>query len=409
MTSQNNSSDGEEEETGDYQTGAAWARGPLVLAFVALAAGLLSVLFLAQPNSPGESSVEVGFARDMAVHHAQATDMAETVRRNTQDENIYALASEIVIIQQLQIGQIRGWLGNWDLPEEGNDLPMTWMGHPTSGPMPGMASSEQISRLASLPQAEMEIEFLRLMIPHHQAGVEMAQAILDRTRRPEVRKLAQDILAGQAPEIMFMQDLLIQRGQPRMPDSLPIAGMESGSETAHHGGSTSSGGDPKAGAVARKTLQFAPWTIAVFALAWLVLRAPIWEQFDEGLPGSIMLAVAAVALLVGAAIQAGFVVGQLPVYTSYALVASVAGAVAAAVVLAAPSVRISYLTGLAISLALVASYVGLRILVPLESGAAEGSSLAGIASSFFYLIALAVSILLWLMNRDFEGEDEPVN
>ena len=379
----------------------------LILAFVALAAGLLSILLLARPATPGDSSIEVGFARDMAMHHAQATDLAEIVRRNTQDDSIYALASEIVIIQQLQIGQIRGWLATWDLPEEGKDLPMTWMGHPTTGRMPGMASSEQISRLASLPQDEMEIEFLRLMIPHHQSGVEMANAILERTRRPEVRQLAHNILGGQGPELLLMQDMLEQRGQPRMPETLLTEDTPtSGDGTAHHGGSASTSNDPNVGAVARKALQFAPWSLAVFALAWLVARAPFWEEFDDRLRPSTMQAVAAVALLVGAAIQAGFIVGQLPVYSTYALGAAVLAAIAAAVVLAASSVRTSYATGLAISATLVGVYVVLRVLAPLEWGALEGSSLAGIASGLFFFAAMAICLVMWLASRELEDESE---
>ena len=410
MTFQTSSSVVDEDEAQDSFM--VRARVPLILAFVAVAAGLLSLLFLARPDFPGESSAEAGFARDMAAHHSQATEMAEIVRKGTQDESIYAMASETVVIQQLQIGQIRGWLAVWDLPEEAKDLPMTWMGHPTDGLMPGLASSTQISRLASLPQAEMDVEFLRLMIPHHQAALEMAQAILDRTDLPEVRKLANEIIAGQGPEIQLMQDMLTQRGLPRMPDSAPIAGMmmQDGGTAMQHGGSATQGGgstsiniELEPGSVARKTLQFAPWTLAVFALAWLAVRVLPWEPFGGGnLPNPIVQGLAVATLLAGAAIQAGFIIGQSSGYGTYAFLGAMTPAICAALIVAAPSLRVSYLAGAATSAGLIALYACLRILAPLDASNAEGSSFAGIASSIFYLIALGACVVLWLQTDDFE-------
>ena len=418
MTSQNDPPAGEDEEETEYEIEARGGRWPLMLALVCLAAGLASVLFLASAQSPGESSVETGFARDMAVHHSQATEMAEIVRRYTQDDSLYALASEIVLLQQLQIGQIRGWLALWDLPEEGTDLPMTWMGHPTSGLMPGMASAEQISRLEFLPQAEMEAEFLRLMIPHHQSGVAMAEEILNRTRRPEVRKLAHDILGSQGPEILLMQDMLTRRGLPQMPETLAMPGMSNGDGATDHEGSghtagsasapASASNDLEVGAVARKTLQFVPWTLAAVALAWLFLRAFAWQAFDEVEPVSIVQSGAAIALLAGGAIQAGFIVGQLPAYSAYAFIAALAAAVAAAALLGASPVRLSYFTGLVTSFGLIALYVVSRIVVPLEAGAAEGSALAGVASVFAYFIALVICAVMWLATQGFEPDDEQV-
>lgn len=55
-------------------------------------------------------SPAVGFARDMAAHHAQAVEMAVLVRDRTNDPTMRQLALDILLTQQAQIGQIRGWL-----------------------------------------------------------------------------------------------------------------------------------------------------------------------------------------------------------------------------------------------------------------------------------------------------------
>jgi hypothetical protein len=60
------------------------------------------------------------------------------------------------------------------------------------------------------------------MIHHHQAGVEMAQAALDRTGTGVVVDLARSIVGSQQAEIGLMQSMLQARGLP--PEPLPGAG-----------------------------------------------------------------------------------------------------------------------------------------------------------------------------------------
>lgn len=48
-------------------------------------------------------------------------------------------------------------------------------------------------------------EFLSEMIVHHQGAVEMAQAVLTHSKRPELIKLANDIIAAQTNEIGMMK------------------------------------------------------------------------------------------------------------------------------------------------------------------------------------------------------------
>ena len=50
--------------------------------------------------------------------------------------------------------------------------------------------------------------FLRLMIAHHEAAIPMAQAVLKRTDEPEVRQLANSIIASQKAEIWNMKAMV---------------------------------------------------------------------------------------------------------------------------------------------------------------------------------------------------------
>ena len=186
-------------------------RGNVVIQILALLAAVFAgaaLTLVLVPRPPGDDSVEAGFARDMMVHHAQAVEMAEIVRDKTQSDEVRGVAADMALTQQAQIGEMQGWLAVWGLPATGTEPAMSWMEHPTEGRMPGMAAPEEINRLRNASSEEADELFLRLMIPHHRAAVPMAEAVLERTDRPEVRQLAEAIAASQRAEIGVMQDML---------------------------------------------------------------------------------------------------------------------------------------------------------------------------------------------------------
>jgi len=53
--------------------------------------------------------------------------------------------------------------------------------------------------------AKYDLRFLNAMIMHHQGALVMAQDALKKSTRPEVQKLAKDIIAAQEKEIAQMQ------------------------------------------------------------------------------------------------------------------------------------------------------------------------------------------------------------
>jgi uncharacterized protein (DUF305 family) len=185
----------------------------LIAAIAAFLALLVALATFVSSREPGDSSAEAGFARDMSVHHAQAVEMAEIVRDKTGSEEMRIMAADIALTQQAQIGQMQGWLDVWGLPSTGTEPAMSWMGHPTEGRMPGMASPEEINRLRGAPPEEADKMFLRLMIPHHKAALPMARAVLERTDRTEVERLATAIAASQKGEIKIMREMLESRGE----------------------------------------------------------------------------------------------------------------------------------------------------------------------------------------------------
>ena len=163
---------------------------------------------------PSTFSVEAGFARDMQTHHDQGVEMAMLIYERTDDDDVRLLAYDIATTQAQQSGQMYGWLSIWNAPQYSSEPPMSWMsehdehGGSGGGPMPGMASPEQLDQLRSAEGPAADRLFLELMIDHHQGAVEMADAVLALSDDPDVTSLAGSIVQSQTAELKLLRELL---------------------------------------------------------------------------------------------------------------------------------------------------------------------------------------------------------
>jgi Domain of unknown function (DUF305) len=72
------------------------------------------------------------------------------------------------------------------------------------------------------PSGSSDMDFVRLMLAHHQAAIEMAKTQLLYGKDPQMRRLAQEIVTDQQSEIQLMQLWLKQHG-PGSPQEKPAA------------------------------------------------------------------------------------------------------------------------------------------------------------------------------------------
>ncbi|MBN1093687.1 DUF305 domain-containing protein [Blastococcus sp. TML/M2B] len=214
-------------------TGTSGGRGLRIVLLAVIGVGLLLLggglavaLGIGRTDTPSATSVDAGFARDMSTHHLQGVLMANLVAERSEDPEVRQLAFDISATQTNQAGRMQGWLALWGIPQSGGDT-MAWMsggdgGHDHAMPddgglMPGMATSEELATLRGLTGTPFDVEFLRLMIRHHQGGFEMAEYAVDHAELPAVRSLAQAISGAQTAETRTMAAMLTARGGTPLP------------------------------------------------------------------------------------------------------------------------------------------------------------------------------------------------
>ena len=68
-----------------------------------------------------------------------------------------------------------------------------------------------------------DVDFLNMMIPHHEGAVEMARLILIHGKDPLTRRLAEEIIASQTAEIGAMKQriAILRRADDPNPDGFP--------------------------------------------------------------------------------------------------------------------------------------------------------------------------------------------
>ena len=202
----------------------------IALGLVVMGGGLAVALGIGRDDAPSTDSVDAGFARDMSAHHLQGVEMANLAADRSQDPEVRQLAFDISSTQTNQVGRMQGWLTLWGLSISGGQS-MAWMngaaGYDMSSMgagsgvadslMPGMATEDEIAELRGLTGSAFDVQFLRLMIRHHQGAKDMAGYAATNAAQPALATLARTMAETQAAEVETMTDMLAARGGTPLP------------------------------------------------------------------------------------------------------------------------------------------------------------------------------------------------
>jgi uncharacterized protein (DUF305 family) len=160
-----------------------------------------------QPPDPPPNDADVRFIQDMAAHHGQAVYMAGLAPERASSADLKGLASRIRDVQGPEIDMMNRWLSQHSLPTVESGAP--GHGHAAAaGPMPGMATPEQLQALANARGETFDTLFLQMMIAHHQGALSMAEDVRQKGADVRVQEIADGVVAEQTDEIRRMQEWL---------------------------------------------------------------------------------------------------------------------------------------------------------------------------------------------------------
>jgi uncharacterized protein (DUF305 family) len=136
------------------------------------------------------------FIDAMVPHHQGAIAMAEVALKNAEHEEIKELSRNIVSTQRAEIEELKAIkqqeFGTSNVPMEMSQEQMRGMGM--------MMNPEQLAHSEPFDKA-----FIGAMIPHHQSAIEMAQVAYEKSKVPEIKELAKNIVSAQQREIEQMK------------------------------------------------------------------------------------------------------------------------------------------------------------------------------------------------------------
>lgn len=163
----------------------------------------------AEPPGVGD----IAFAREMIPHHRQALEISRhLLDKAGADPRVAASARFIVRDQRTEIAAMSDWLEAWAESSGGEEPPPAahtgMRGMPEMPEMPGMVPQRRVDGLASYDVAAAQVEFLVLMVRHHEGAVTMAQDYLDVALNSFTLATARHIIREQGIEIAWMRQVI---------------------------------------------------------------------------------------------------------------------------------------------------------------------------------------------------------
>jgi uncharacterized protein (DUF305 family) len=136
------------------------------------------------------------FIDAMVPHHQGAIAMARVALKNAEHEEIKELSRNIISSQQAEIEELKAIkkeeFGTSNVPMEMSQEQMRSMGM--------MMDPQQLANKEPFDKA-----FIDAMIPHHQSAIEMAEVAYEKSKVPEIKDLAKNIVSDQQAEIEQMK------------------------------------------------------------------------------------------------------------------------------------------------------------------------------------------------------------
>jgi uncharacterized protein (DUF305 family) len=154
--------------------------------------------------------LDAHFMEQMIPHHEDAITMAKLAQTKAKKPEVKRLAEGIIYSQGKEINQMKDWYKTWFGKEvPANNQVMSQHGMMQNENNMHMGMMGDATDISSLEKStDFDRTFVEEMIPHHQMAVMMANMLKTGTTRPEMSKLADNIIEAQTREIEQMRQWL---------------------------------------------------------------------------------------------------------------------------------------------------------------------------------------------------------
>lgn len=161
---------------------------------------------MAMDLGPADENYDLRFIDGMSLHHQGAIAMAKEAEQKSTRPEIKKLAGDIIKAQSREEKELlQQWRKAWYPQAE--DKPMAY--NASQGGMMEMSAEQMQSMMMTTDlgaaDAEFDLRFMNAMIAHHEGALIMAQDALSKSKRPEIKQLAQEIITSQQKEIDQMK------------------------------------------------------------------------------------------------------------------------------------------------------------------------------------------------------------
>jgi uncharacterized protein (DUF305 family) len=147
-----------------------------------------------QNNEPSNDSMMMGmmnmsdlvvddqsFIENMIPHHIEAVSSSQQVLASTSDPELKAFVQTVIEAQNKEIDAMKTWYKDWF----GKDY------------TPNNSYQAMMGGMQGKTGIDLDKEYTKAMIMHHQGAIEMAKKIQSISKRPEILKLADEIISSQ--------------------------------------------------------------------------------------------------------------------------------------------------------------------------------------------------------------------
>ena len=155
-------------------------------------------------NANDTGNVELDFILEMIPHHEGGIDMAKAIVKYGSNRDVKKIAKNIIKTQEAQVPVMEKLKAEFEKekPSCKADVEKYIKEYDET-------KAEMFKKMESVPLTGSPDEvFLKQMIYHHEAAIEMADEILEFTTNPELKKVADNIVTTQTKGVEEMKGLL---------------------------------------------------------------------------------------------------------------------------------------------------------------------------------------------------------